>query len=311
LRPAEVAMVLDPDTKDGGKSTVKGAAAEGGDRPEPKTIFNSLSKVLLASGFVGFLGTAITSYFQWNNAKFESAVAKINKVAAGVVDALDALNNVIDEKFLSTYEMDDAIATRAEGDKLREAINRFHSTNAKWEKLHTRLASRLEIAVDSQFERDNPNLMTLVNSLDCLTYTLKGQQPSGKDPLPVRTLLDISYRCHSLLKSKIDAQIKAWEANDSRWPDATTDPDPDKTILGHIWQVNRALQCMMVERALELRNQSPQALFAPFVASGQPETYVTTSRERNNEERCIEPYKYDKVFGENPEAKNEPAETTK
>ncbi len=41
--------------------------------------------------------------------------------------ALDSLNKIVDEKFLSTYGLDDAVKNRVEGDKLNEAVRRSYA----------------------------------------------------------------------------------------------------------------------------------------------------------------------------------------
>jgi hypothetical protein len=53
---------------------------------------------------------------------------------------------------------------------------------------------------------------------------------------------------------------------------------------------------MMVERALELRQQSPQVPILPL-APEDSHAYTTNERERAREEQCVEPYKKDPVLG--------------
>jgi hypothetical protein len=136
-----------------------------------------------------------------------------------------------------------------------------------------------------------------VSAVDCQTYTLKGLQPHGSDPLPVGALLEIAYNCHDTIKGKIDEQLRAREHNDSVWPATAAEPDPGGVALSHIWWVDKVLQCMMVERALELRQQSPQVPILPITAPEDSHAYATNERERAREEQCVEPYKNDPVLG--------------
>ena len=60
-----------------------------------------------------------------------------------------------------------------------------------------------------------------VSAVDCRSYTLKGLQPNGTDPLPVGALLEIAYNCHNAIKGKIDEQLRAtgteqWSLADDR-----------------------------------------------------------------------------------------------
>jgi hypothetical protein len=254
-------------------------------------VVGAIGGVVLASGVVG---TAISFYFQGRSWEYQTRAAKIEKDSAAVLSALEGLDRLIDEKWLSTYELNDAIKTKAEADKLDAAVRRFYSANKDWELRHNILASNLKIAVDSQFGIDDRNLN--VSAIDCRTYTMKVLQPHGSDPLPVGALLEIAYNCHNNIKAKIDEQLRAREHNNSVWPAAAVEPDPGGLSLSHIWWVDKVLQCMMVERALELRQQAPQVPILSLTPEDS-HAYTTNERERAREEQCVEPYKNDPVLG--------------
>jgi hypothetical protein len=255
-------------------------------------VAGAIGGVILASGVIG---TAISFYFQNRSWQYQTGTATIEKDSAAVVTALESLDKLIDEKWLSTYGMNDAIKTRTEGGKLDAATKRFYSANKDWELQHNILASTLKIAVDSQFGIEDQNLN--VSSIDCQTYTLKGLQPHGSDPLSVGVLLEIAYNCHNNIKGKIDEQLRARDQNNSVWPATAATPDPGGLALSHIWWVDKVLQCMMVERALELRQQSPQVPILPIATSEDSHAYTTNEHERAREEQCVEPYKNDPLLG--------------
>ena len=255
-------------------------------------IVGAIGGVILASGVVG---TVISFYLQGRSWEYQTRSAKIEKDSAAVLAALEGVDKLIDEKWLSTYELNDAIKTKLEGEKLDAAAKRFYAANQEWELRHNILASNLRIAVDSQFGVDDRNLN--VGAVDCRTYTLKDLQPNGSDPLPVGALLEIAYNCHNIIKGKIDEQLRAREQNNSVWPATVAEPDPGGLALSHIWWVDKVLQCMMVERALELRQQSPQVPILPIAGSEDPHAYTTNERERAREEQCVQPYKNDPVLG--------------
>ena len=182
-------------------------------------VVGALGGVILASGVVG---TVISFYFQGRSWEYQTRSAKIEKDSAAVLAALEGVDKLIDEKWLSTYELNDAIKTKVEGEKLDAAARRFYAANKDWELRHNILASNLRIAVDSQFGIDDRNLN--VSAVDCRTYTLKALQPNGTDPLPVGALLEIAYNCHNTIKGKIDDQLQAREQNNSAWPATVAEP---------------------------------------------------------------------------------------
>jgi hypothetical protein len=272
---------------------VSGQSAKPG-HPQSWTsrVVGAIGGVILASGVVG---TAISFYFQSRSWKYQTETATIEKDSAAVVTALENLDKLIDEKWLSTYGMNDAIKTKTQGNKLDTAIRRFYAANKDWELQHNILGSTLKIAVDSQFGIEDRNLN--VGSIDCQTYTLKGLQPHGTDRLSVGALLEIAYNCHNAIKGKIDEQLRARDENNSLWPVTAAAPDPGGLALSHIWWVDKVLQCMMVERALELRQQSPQVPLLPTAGGVNSHAYTTNEHERAREEQCAEPYKNNPVLG--------------
>ncbi len=71
--------------------------------------------VILASGVIG---TAISFYFQGRSWQYQTGTATIEKDSAAVLTALESLDKLIDEKWLSTYGMNDAIKTKTEGEQV-------------------------------------------------------------------------------------------------------------------------------------------------------------------------------------------------
>ena len=116
---------------------VSGPSAKPG-HPQSWTnrVVGAIGGVILASGVVG---TAISFYFQGRSWQYQTGTATIEKDSAAVLTALESLDKLIDEKWLSTYEMNDAIKT--EGNKLDAAIKRFYSANKDWELQHNILGS--------------------------------------------------------------------------------------------------------------------------------------------------------------------------
>ena len=197
-------------------------------------IVGAIGGVILASGVVG---TVISFYLQGRSWEYQTRSAKIEKDSAAVLAALEGVDKLIDEKWLSTYELNDAIKIGSTARSWSRRSGDFYAANKEWELRHNILASSLKIAVDSQFGVDERNLN--VGALDCRTYTLKGLQPNGSDPLPVGALLEIAYNCHNAIKSRIDDQLRAREQNNAAWPATAAEPDPGGVALSHIWWVDK------------------------------------------------------------------------
>lgn len=286
--------MAEPDPDNGAKAPdAKADAAPAGGRSWTKWIFNNLGAILSA----GLVGTTLSAYFQWRSWEYQTQAARIEKDTNAVVGALEDLDKIMDQKWLTTYVMNDAVKTKVEGDKLKAAADQFYAANKDWELQHNILGSNLKIAVDSQFGIDDAKLVELTYPLKCTTYTLAGQQPHGNDPLSVRALLEISYNCHNIVKGKIEDALGARDKNGSLWPTTLAEPDAGGVILSHIWWVDKVLQCMMVERALELRHQTPQVPLIRFRRLADFQTYVPTEEERAREEQCADQYKNNPTLG--------------
>ena len=259
-----------------------------------RRVLSAAGGVILATGLVG---TAVSAYVQWRSWAYQTGVAKIEKDAAAAVLALESLDKIIDEKFLSTYDMDDAIKNRASGDGLDRAVKRFYAANKDWEQSHAILSSTLQIAVDSQFGIRNIPLQPEGKELDCASYLLKDQQPTGADALSARNMLEIAYACHTILKNRIDERLRGRDENKGVLPENAADPDPKRMILGHLWRLGNVLQCTLVERVLEIRHQSPQVPVVPYVGDSKAAPYSVNDADRANETQCLAPYKNDRDFG--------------
>ena len=186
-----------------------------------------------------------------------------------MVAALGSLNTIVDEKWISTYQMDDAIKTRKEGDDLKATITRFYAANKEWERLHEQLASTLRLDVNSQFGIDAGTEPFFINT-DCLSYTLNRREPTARR----RCRSALCWRFPMMLTTSSKAgSTKSFRRGPRTISVACCNPGiravagQGRTRLSHIWSVNKVLQCLMLERALELRRRSPQV---PIIPSQMP-----------------------------------------
>ena len=258
-----------------------------------RRILGGIGGLVLATGV---LGTVISAYFQQRNWAYQNRADKIDKDAAAVMTALDSLNRIVDEKFLSAYGLDDAIKNRLEGDKLSDAVTRFTTADKAWEQQHQSLATTLEIVIDSQFGVDGLAAVDKARGADCGHYALDGLL-SGAGPLPVRAVLEVIYSCQTRLKQNIETSLKARDGAGGAWPAAVAEPDPGRMALGHIWRAQNVLQCLMVQRAVEIRGQPLGLSFVPMAEPERGAPYTLSDADRAREERCVAPYHDDPAFG--------------
>ena len=240
---------------------------------------------------------SISAYFQQRNWTYQKRADKIDKDAAAAMTALDGINRIVDEKFLSTYGLDDAIKNRVEGGKLDAAVARFYAADKAWEQQHQSLASMLEIVVDSQFGIDDLAAIAKARNADCTRYALDGLQPNARNPLPVRAVLEVVYTCQTKLKQSIEAELGARDAGGGHWPAVVAEPDPGRIGLGHLWRVQNVLQCLMVQRAVEFAASRSACRSCRSAILEQAAPYAMTDGDRAREDRCIAPYRDDPTFG--------------
>lgn len=258
-------------------------------------MLGGVSGFILASGVIGY-------YFQARGWEYQAVAARIDKDTEAAVKALNSLDGILDEKWLSTYAMNSAIKNRVEGDKLTSIVKRYKDADNDWQKRHNDLSATISMSVDAPFQSGNPKGLERTDlshvwPLDCTTYTLADQKADGSNPLSAGVVLEISYHCQALVKSAIDAQLEAREAANSTWPSATAEPDPGGVRLSHAWWVDKVLQCVLVERALEIRNSPIRVAIGLSDRDPDVPAYSRTKNESAQEAKCIELYEKDPNFG--------------
>ncbi len=260
-----------------------------------RQILGSIGGLVLATGV---LGTAISAYFQQRNWTYQKRADKIDKDSAAAMSALDGLNKIVDEKFLSTYGLDDAIKNRVEGDKLEAAIKRFDAADAAWEQQHQSLASTLEIVVNSQFGLDDLAAAAKARAVDCTRYALDGLRPNATDPLPVRAVLEVIYTCQTKLKQSIEAQIGVRDANGGALARGRRRAGPrPHHARARVAGAERAAMPDGAARGRDSRAAVRRVADAVQPTRNRPRPYAMTDGDRAREDRCLAPYRDDPTFG--------------
>ena len=234
--------------------------------------------------------------------RYQTQLTKIQNDAAAAQSALDEFDSLLNEKWVSTFEMNDAVKTMASGEKVKKAIARFDAADMNWTRSHNALAAKIAMSVDAQFQTGVPSGLNATGldpiwNMDCKRYALAGLQTGRGQPLPIGQLLEIVYHCHSNIKSDIDNQMTAFDTANSSWTSAPTEPDLGELRLSHTWWVDFVLQCLMVERVLAIRGRAPDVPYIFPSAPPDDPAYSADSIGSFGEDSCVTRYANDQCYG--------------
>ena len=260
-------------------------------QPEAKvwvTQFGKLVSALILGS--GVIATGVSAFFQGRSWNYQNRVDNIAKDSEAVLKALQDMNIVIEERWLSTYRLNDAIKNKLPNEQLKTAQLAFAQANHHWELAHNGLSAAFEISVDSPFGIKGADKLGRVWTLDCRNYTLGGEQHSGADPVSARVLLEVSDHCNSEINKDFDALADPKKTDEKLKP--LVEPDLNGKRLDYVWRVNNVLRCLTVERAVAIRASFPKRSFLPNIFEGAPQKdYNIDTR---NEEKCLKQYDNEK-----------------
>lgn len=294
-------MVDAPTENPPGKPTADDDAGNRAAQRWTKNIFGSIVAFVLASGLVS---TVVSTYYSARNFTYQSQLTKIQNDSAAAQSALDQLDSLLSEKWVSTFDMNNAVRSMGSGDRFKKIVDRFDAAEINWSRAHNALAAKIAMSVDAQFQTGvpsglNPAGLDPIWKLDCTKYALAGLPTGSGQPLPVGYLLEIVYHCQSLIKSDIDKQMTAFDAANSRWGSTPVEPDPGELRLSHTWWVDMVLQCLMVERVLAIRDHAPSVPYNPLSSPPEGPAYSANSVKSFGEDSCVKRYADDQCYGPN------------
>ena len=294
-------MVDAPTETQLGKPTAENDAGDRAAQRWTKNVLGSIVTFVLASGLVS---TMVGAYYSARNFTYQSQLTKIQNDAASAQAALDQLDSLLNEKWVSTFDMNNAVRSMASGDRFKKIVDRFDAAEINWSRAHNALAAKIAMSVDAQFQTGvpsglNPAGLDPIWKLDCTKYALAGLPIGSEQPLPVGYLLEIAYHCQSLIASDIDKQMAAFDATNSRWASTPGEPDPGELRLSHAWWVNLVLQCLMVERVLAIRDHAPNVPYNLLSPPPGGPAYAANSAGSFGEDSCVKRYADDQCYGPN------------
>ena len=209
---------------------------------------------------------------------YQDQVARFQKDAAAIEKALQDLDEHLDDEWLVASELNDALDNKgavADGE-IQKLADKFDSIDTAWRTEHRALSAEFQISVNSIFFESKffiseyPRRIKLIHDRanvsrsNCESYALRDQQPNGDDPLPVGIVLEVSYHCHDLIRRAIERRLHPAAADGVQGRPRPDSANPGLE-LSHAWWVDKVLQCMMVQRDLEVRNRTPVGELDPAI----------------------------------------------
>jgi hypothetical protein len=245
---------------------------------------------------VAVVGAALGAYFQALGSGYRDSAVKIDQDGKAVVKALNDLDKIVNKKWLLTSQLVEELRKQAGDDKhpiddkLQPIRKQFYTVNDDWERAHVDLSSQLEIYVDTRFGVGYDYYkIERVNATQCDDYALRDSPDDESAAWSVQLLLEISYHCQELIKRMVDAGVNPTPAN-------SAELGPYDAPLNHAWWVNQVLQCVMVERALEVRSKSP-AVSLLLSSSDTGPDYTAVRKGQSDDEKCVAPYRENGDWG--------------
>jgi hypothetical protein len=287
--------------KESGKSRGEAAAlTKAPAQPAAERSAESLRQKILFTvvGFVltGIMGTIVTTYFQERSWSFQNRVAQIDKDTEKAFNTHGDVTELIDARWSATLRMIQALEHNATGDEWKAARDGLLSVNDKWELRHANLSAEVEFYVDSPFGIRGSDKLDPIWELKCITFPLGDDKGQGADPSSARVLLEVSAHCQGLIKDEIEGPIADRDAGKIGVAQKPIKEIIDRSYLrlDHIWHVNDALRCMIVERALAIRRSFAEVSFFDTVLGvATPTDYAL----RSDAQDCLSDYRRNPKLG--------------
>jgi hypothetical protein len=218
--------------------------------------------ILSAIGLTGIVGAAVTTYFQVVSAGYQNRASQIDRDTKKVLTVQRDLGEVVDERWSATYRLVDALNKKVSAEEFKAAKDRFWSANDQWELHYINLSTEVEFYVDGLFGLDIGDKLTPVwqssGGQGCIAFPFD-QERGGADPSTVRVLLEVTNNCHQLLKDELEPIVGDRKADFDRNRRKESDDEIYRRSylrLHHIWHINDAMRCMIVARALGIRQSA-------------------------------------------------------
>lgn len=240
---------------------------------------------VLATVGLALLTSGVGAYFQQRGWAWQNNVAQVEKDTTGALDSLNSAAKLLNARWSASLQMRDALEHPKNANEA-EIKKAFDKAENDWELQYTVIKADIQFNVDRPFGIERKDLPGWFSASNCDRYAFD----SAEDP-PVASnsayaILDVINHCHSKAKDYID--------NLAHPGKAAGDPAAAplaRSSLDHVYWINQALQCVILERAIAMR-RSLNAGFSldsvnPLALQVGGHTYAAPA----NEADCLTPYR--------------------
>ncbi len=229
----------------------------------------------------GVVGTMVATWFQQRGWAWQSQVTQVEKDTASALDSLHSASDLLDKRWSATFQMLRAIQNAGETDAAKAAKDNFASVNNEWELQYANVDASVEFNVDRPFGIDAARIPDAVWTFQCEAFPFDGA--AAVDPKSAHTILTVINHCQDLVKTDIDTLAKA-PADDAASKKLI---DQSYFRLSHIYYIDDALRCVILERAVAMRRSLDAELTLGSFFQIGPRSYKIPVKERD----CLAPYK--------------------
>ncbi len=222
-----------------------------GKAPERKEAKNAslLDKILaMLPTFIvtGVLGTILAAWFQERGWAWQEAVHQVEKDTASAMDSLQLASDLLNRRWSAASKMAQATDDPATVD-VAKARENLLSVNHDWELGYADADIKVQFNVDRPFGID-AKLPDALWNLPCTSFPFGAEGKETVEPSSAHIILNVIDSCHEAAEHAISKAEK------------TSDHTARKKlmneaglVLQHIYYINDALRCVILQRAIEMR----------------------------------------------------------
>jgi len=247
------------------------ARSEEPERREGKN--GRLRDTLIATlpGFIltGVVGTVLAAWFQERGWAWQEAIQQVEKDTASVMDSLQSASDLLNRRWSAAIQMVQVLETPALTDASKAKDN-FLSVDHDWQLAYADVDVKVQFNVDRPFGIDASLPESLWN-LPCTTYPFGSEGEGTVDPRSVHVILNVINRCHGVVSDAIKNSGKTSLDQTARKQLI----EETSLRLSHIYYLNDALRCVILERAAAMRRSLNARLgWGSFFWIGRQTYYV-------------------------------------
>jgi hypothetical protein len=213
-------------------------------------------------GFIltGVIGTMVATWFQQRGWAWQNAVAQVEKDTTSALASLQSASDLLDKRWSATFQMVQAIQNASAGDVSKAARDTFLSVNHEWELGYANVDASVQFNVDRPFGIDAKRMPKTLWTLQCKAFPFGSEAAGAVEPDSAHTIVKVIDHCHDLVKANMSDLDKASIDQTSR----KRLIDESYLRLSHIYHINDALRCVILERAIAMRRSLDTELGGSF-----------------------------------------------